>query len=122
MQKAGELTPSEQRWLRHLRRAEKQGVTLVDYARSAGVKVGSLYEARHTIARKGVQMRGAFSENSPRTSAEFITVQVEPSPVPAAGEPRCRLRHPSGWVLECTDWPTAAWVAQILGGGAHDTP
>jgi hypothetical protein len=56
MQKSRELTPSELRWLRHIRRALEQGVTLVDYARSAGVKVGSLYEARHSIARKGVEL------------------------------------------------------------------
>jgi hypothetical protein len=122
MQKSRELTPSEQRWLRHLRRAQEQGVTLVDYARSAGVKVGSLYEARHSLARKGVQVREAVAEVSPRKSGEFITVQVEPSAVPVAGEPVCRLRHPGGWIIECADWPVASWVAQIFGGGVHDTP
>lgn len=122
MQKSRELTPSEQRWLRHIRRAQEQGVTLVDYARSAGVKVGSLYEARHSIARKGVELRGAVAEVSPSQSGEFIAVHVEPSGMAVSGEPVCRLRHPRGWVIECSNWPTASWVAQVFGGGARDTP
>ena len=48
MQKSKELTPSEQRWLRHLRRTQEQGVTLVDYARPAGVKVGSRVDTIET--------------------------------------------------------------------------
>jgi hypothetical protein len=73
MSKSTELTPSEQRWLRHLRRAQERGVTWVDYARSAGVKVGSLYEARHRIARKGIPVRESIAE-IPRKSAEFVAV------------------------------------------------
>jgi hypothetical protein len=119
VQTSKELTQSERGWLEHLRRAQEQGLTLVDYAQSAGVKVGSLYEARRRIARRGVQR--PLGEIATRKVPEFITVQAEPS-VRVSAEPVCRVRHPGGWDIECTSWPPAAWVAELFGGGAHDTP
>lgn len=96
MQKIGELTPSEQRWLEHLQRAQGAGCHTGGLCRAAGVKVGSLYEARHTLARKGVRVPRAVARISPDKSRGFVTVQVEPSAAPVSGEAVCRLRHPHG--------------------------
>jgi hypothetical protein len=119
MQKSTELTPCEQGWLGHLRRAQEQGVSLVEYAQTAGVKVGSLYEARHSLRRKGVQLSAAAGTG--RKAPPFIAVQIaDQAPSPTAVV--CRLRHRLGWEIECGGWPPASWVVQIFGGGAHDTP
>lgn len=115
-----ELTTAERGWLEHLRRAEAQGVSLVDYARSAGIKVGSLYEARRTLRSKGDVVRGPSRAIAPNPPPQFIPVQV----IAAAStrmetkhtELVCRLRHPeTGWVIECSGYPELSWVRGLLG-------
>jgi hypothetical protein len=114
-----ELTTAQRGWLEHLRRAEAQDVSLVDYARAAGIKVGSLYEARRMLRSKGVVARGPSSAIAPSPPQQFIPVQV----IAAASnrmetkrtEPVCRLRHPeTGWVIECSGYPELSWVRGLL--------
>lgn len=113
-----ELTLSDRRWMEHLRRARDRGVTLVEYAREAGVKVGSLYEARRTLSRKAAARSVATSAVPVSAAEKFVPVHVIAA---APGEVRsaqavCRLRHPgSGWVIECASWPAASWVAGLAG-------
>src|ERR1700722_11449905 len=102
MQKSRECPPCEQGWLGHLRRVQEQGVTLVEYAQTVGVKVGSLYQARSSLRHKGVRLSAAAG--SARRAGRFIAVQVvarEPSPPQVV----CRLRHRLGWEIECDGWP-----------------
>ena len=49
-----ELTERQRFWLRHLRACEVSGQTSIDYARTHGLKVKSLYAARKALAEKGV--------------------------------------------------------------------
>lgn len=49
-----ELTERQRFWLRHLRACEVSGQTSIDYARTHGLKVKSLYSARKALAEKGV--------------------------------------------------------------------
>jgi hypothetical protein len=30
----------------------------------------------------------------------------------------CRLRHPSGWLIEYASWPEGAWLSEVF--EAHD--
>jgi hypothetical protein len=39
---------------------------------------------------------------------------------PLAPPPRCRLRHPSGWELECEGWPDPLWLRAVVEGGFED--
>lgn len=113
-----ELTASERGWREHLRRAQGQGVTLVEYARAAGVKVGSLYEARRTLRRKGAVRSGSRAAGTASSPAKFVAVQVMPAASTGvkSAEAVCRLRHPgSGWVIECASWPPASWITGLLG-------
>ena len=48
-----ELTERQRFWLRHLRACEVSGQTSIDYARTHGLKVKSLYSARKALAEKG---------------------------------------------------------------------
>ena len=32
---------------------------------------------------------------------------------PATG-PVCRLRHPSGWLIECEMWPDPRWLSGLM--------
>jgi len=109
------LTQTDRGWLEHLRRAQSQGVTLVEYARAARLKVGSLYEARRSLQRKGVRVpaANAIAAKEPKPH-EFVPVRVMPAAMSGAAAV-CRVRHASGWVIECTSWPDASWVSALLG-------
>jgi len=121
MARTKELTRTERGWLAHLRRAHAQGTTLVEYGRSAGVKVGSLYEAKRQFARKGIRLEDSSAGAPADQAGEFIAVRVAPAPVRSA-ELVCRLRHPSGWEIDCAIWPQAAWMVELFGGGPHAAP
>jgi hypothetical protein len=110
------LTGGERRYLDHAQRAQAQGLTLAQYCRVSGVSVQSLYNAKRELKRKGATGVGAPKSSEP---GDFIAVRVAHSPASAGGGAVCRLRAANGWVLECTDWPSASWIIECLGGGAH---
>ncbi len=56
----------------------------------------------------GISTNGAGSGTSP---AKFIAVSVTDS-VPAVV---CRVRHPTGWVIECASWPDPNWIKELAG-------
>jgi len=47
------LTERQQYWLKHLRACEAAGKTTIDYARTHGINVKTLYSARKALAEKG---------------------------------------------------------------------
>jgi len=49
----------------------------------------------------------------------FVGVRIAPAPGAAATGAACRIRHPSGWVIECASWPEASWMAALFAGGTH---
>ena len=108
------LTLREQEYLEHVRRAREQGVTLVRYCETAGLKVRTLYGIKRYLVRKGSLPRTLAPKKS--RQGKFVAVRVA---TPAAGghDPVCRIRHRSGWMIECGRWPEAAWVSQLLKGG-----
>jgi len=86
-----------------------------------GLDVGQLYDLRRRLVRKGAF--GALpprKPRKPRKTSAFVPVRVVPAAaVPCDSSIRCRVLHPSGWVLECDGLPPASWVAAVLTGGAH---
>jgi hypothetical protein len=115
------LSEREQQALEQMREAQGQGSTLKSYAEKMGLDVGQLYDLRRRLVRKGAfGVQPARKPRKSRKAGAFVPVRV----VPAAGVPcdtsiRCRVLHPSGWVLECDGLPPASWVAAVLTGGAH---
>lgn len=108
------LTPAEQRYLEYARAAESEGVKLARYYRSKGLSVYALYNIRRRLIRKGViaRARAPWSTRG-RKNQTFVPVRVT-KPVASSGNV-CRLRHPSGWVLECGSWPEASWMRSLTG-------
>jgi hypothetical protein len=118
------LTEREQQALEQMREAQAQGSTLKAYAAKIGQDVGQLYELRRRLVRKGAfgPLPPRKPKKSDKTSA-FVPVRVLPATsVPINSALRCRLLHPSGWVLECDGLPPASWIAAVLTGGAHAAP
>jgi hypothetical protein len=124
--KREELTAGERRYLEHVRQARTQGMGLSQYCRSVGLNPFSLYSMRRQMRRKGIlppvqQTERAARAKEPRGSAvpgRFLAVRVVEPAVPvsaAAAGLVCRLRHPSGWMIECGNWPESSWVSALVG-------
>lgn len=100
------LTDHQKQCLTHLDRAREQGMSLKAYADAEGLSVGSLYQAKSQLKKKGLLDHPVAPE------AEFVAVDVAPASGPAV----LRLRHPAGWELECSAWPPVEWLQQVLWG------
>jgi len=112
----GELTLGQQRLLERMQEAQNEGVSLSDYYRAHGLSMAMLYKVRRQLVQKGV----VPSARPQLTSGpeKFVQVRVQESPEGAeltVRGPVCRLRHPSGWLIECAMWPHPRWLLQLMG-------
>jgi hypothetical protein len=59
----------------------------------------------------------ADREVSADRGSKLVEVRIAPgmgkAERPMAGSV-CRLRHPSGWMIECGTWPEPRWLAGLL--------
>lgn len=102
------LTDKQRQALEHVERARSSGMRLSDYARAHGVGIRAIYDGMAALRRKGVLAPPASGAPS-----AFVAVRVE-SAIPSAGL-MCRLRM-GAVVIECAQWPPAAWVATLALG------
>lgn len=115
--KQAELTEREQAYLEHRRQAKEQGLTLTAYCQEQGLNVRSLYSVRRELVDKGVVPRTLAPRTKQTRPGKFVAVHVT-TPETNEAELVCRVRHPSGWMIECGRWPEAAWVSQLLKGAS----
>ncbi len=117
-----QLTDKQRQALEHVERARSSGMKLSDYARAQGVGVRAIYDSMVALRKKGVLTRPAASGRS-----AFVAVRVKPvlQPAPMSGISTsgliCRLRIGAA-VIECAQWPPAAWVAALATGRADAAP
>jgi DNA-binding CsgD family transcriptional regulator len=124
------LTQKERESVEHARQAQEQGLTLTQYAKTVGISIKALYQARRRVARKAALNTSGQIKSAARPSRTqtFVPVRVVPSGQESCdakvGSPTlsCRVTHPSGWTIECSTLPSAAWVAAIMAGGPHAAP
>ena len=114
------LTERERECLKHFRQARESRVSFAEYCRSSGLKANEWHAVRHGMVVKGLmppgQGGGAKKKPSRRKQAGFIPVRVESSGVVVASSAlACRVRHPSGCVIECVSWPDPGWLRGVLG-------
>ncbi len=107
------LTGAERSYLEHAERAQVQGQTLAEYCRQTGLSPHVLYSARRQLKAKGALAEAPKPRGMPKKPGQFITVSVGESA--RAGSLICRLRHPSGWVMECGSWPDPSWLKGLTG-------
>ena len=109
------LTPGERRFLERQQEADAEGVTLAEYYRSHGLSLAMLYSVRKQLVSKGVIPRGQVGRPPSKAATapgRFVAVQLAAPTVRGAS---CRLRSPSGWVIECDELPDPRWVAGLMG-------
>jgi hypothetical protein len=122
-----ELNEREVRVLEHLQKAQELDVTIAEYARSFDVDAKELYAIRQALIRKGALPRRSSDEDEDIVEAaepvrsDFVPVKVSLSHAPILGDTMCRIRHPSGVVIECASLPPAAWLMALL-TGARSVP
>ena len=111
---AENLTERERACLEHLRQAEELQVSFAEYCRGFQLNVNEWYGVKQSLMRKGVvpSSRPKGAEEGEEKGA-FVPVRVAPMPTvaPATG---CRIRHPSGWLIECASLPDAQWVSTLM--------
>ena len=110
------MTEKDKQILEHLEQAQRLDVPLTEYCHAYGVELKELYNGKAALVRRGIL------PGKPATPAEpagFVAVRVAPS-ARKSGDCVLRLTHPSGWVLECGQFPEASWMLTLLSGGAAD--
>lgn len=118
-----ELTAGERRFLEHARRAQREGLPLSEYCRSNGLSPYALYNMRRQLREKGILPPKSSPSAAPEQAAagplanRFVAVRVAEAPQAAPTSPAgmvCRLRHASGWLIECGAWPPSSWLREIV--------
>jgi hypothetical protein len=94
--------------------ARRDGVTLVAYARAKGLAIRELYDSLASLRRKGLLPR---SERKPGSKFVAVRVAAEASPR-TNGMAVCRIVSREGYVIECAQWPPAAWLASLAQSAA----
>jgi hypothetical protein len=97
--------------IEHVERAQSQGQTVAEYCRQAGLSPHALYSARRQLRKSGALPGSPKRRQARRKPEKFIAVKVT-DPVPAVV---CRMRHPTGWVIECASWPDPVWMKGLTG-------
>ena len=106
------MTEKERQILEHLEQAQRLDVPLTEYAQAYNVELKELYNGKAALVRKGIL---PSKPATPEEPAGFVAVRVAPSARKSAD---CvfRLTHPSGWILECGQFPEASWMLALLSG------
>jgi hypothetical protein len=116
------VTDKQRRAVEHMERARSEGIALSEYARAHGVSAREIYDAMAALRRKGV-----LPPAKPSSQSAFVAVRVKPAvhsaalPATPSGALICRLRLGAA-VIECAQWPPAAWVTALATGCADAAP
>jgi hypothetical protein len=107
------LNERERACLMHLRQAQELGVSFSRYCRERDLKFQQWAWVKRVLIRKGVI--GGRRRTGKGKAVGFAPVRVAP---PAAAATVCRIRHPSGWTIECASFPEVSWMSALMSGEA----
>ncbi len=109
------LNDRERACLVHLDEAKKLGVSFSRYCRDRQISFHQWTWIKRALVRKGVI--GVRRRAEPSKVADFVPVRIA-APV-VATTTVCRIRHPSGWTIECASYPEASWLLALMSGEAE---
>lgn len=108
-----ELSEKERACLKHDRQARTLGIGFAEYCRERDLKVNQWYWVRTGLIRRGIIAgHGKAEADKP---AGFAPVRITPS---ASQTTACRIHHPAGWVIECSSFPQAQWLSDLMSRSA----
>jgi hypothetical protein len=113
------LSDRERACLAHLEEAKRLGLSFSGYCREKELRMQQWAWIKRVLVRKGVIDGPRRTKKA--TPAAFVPVQMAPlatvTPPPATTV--CRIRHPSGWMIECASYPEVSWMSAVLSGEAR---
>jgi hypothetical protein len=113
----GALSERERACLTHLRQARELGVSFSQYCREKNLKMNQWTWIKRVLVRKGA-IDGSRRAGKTKP-AGFVPVRIAPAAAAAATTTTvCRIRHPSGWTIECASFPEASWMSALMSGEA----
>jgi len=115
----GKATQRDQGLIAHVRRAEARKESLTQYCQANGLNVQSMYNLRGRLARLELDRRLPPVPKKRKPVTPFVAVRVA-TPV-ASVAAACRLQV-KGWVIECANLPSPAWLAGLMAGDTHAVP
>ena len=114
------LSDLQRQALAHAERARSEGIKLSQHLRGQGIELRPMYDALAAARRKGV---AGAAISARRAVSPFVEVRMA-APMPAL--PRsaivCRVVIGGLAVIECGEWPAAAWLSSVLGSRADAAP
>lgn len=95
------LTAKQQEWIAHLEKAQRQGLSLQEYARRTDIKASSLY-----AARKWLRKIRPPAASQPVNFTEVCVAGMGP-------DDACVLHLAPGIRLQLTALPSPQWLAAV---------
>jgi hypothetical protein len=111
------LNERERACLGHLEQAKKLGVSFSRYCREKELSLHQWAWVKRVLVRKGVISERRRVEE-PKAAVGFASVRIAPAAATTATT-GCRIRHPSGWTIECASYPEVSWLLALLSGEAR---
>lgn len=110
------LSDRERACLAHLEEARKLGVSFSRYCREKQLSMHQWTWIKRALVRKGVISERRRVDRS--QAAGFVPVRIAPAATMATTTATtvCRIRHPSGWTIECASYPEVSWMSAVLSG------
>jgi hypothetical protein len=115
------LNERERACLGHLEQAKRLGVSFSRYCREKELSLHQWAWVKRVLVRKGVISERRRVEE-PKAVVGFAPVRVAPAAATmttTAAATGCRIRHPSGWTIECAGYPEVLWLSALLSGEAQ---
>ncbi|MGA9026104.1 MAG: hypothetical protein WB440_08630 [Steroidobacteraceae bacterium] len=112
------LSDRERACLAHLEEAKKLGVSFSQYCREKAMSMHQWTWIKRALVRKGVIAGARRPKSKP---AAFVPVRIAPvaTVTPSIATTVCRIRHPSGWMIECASYPDVSWMSAVMSGEAR---
>ncbi len=114
------LSERERACLAHMEEAKKLGLSFSRYCRDKELSMPQWRWVKRALVRKGVIKARRWSRRN--KSARFAPVRLVPTPVTPTttaatmAATACRIRHPSGWMIECAGLPATSWLTALVSG------
>jgi hypothetical protein len=111
------LNERERACLGHLEQAKRLGMSFSRYCREKDLSLHQWAWIKRVLVRKGV-----VSERRQKEGPEavgFAPVRIVPATATmptTAVSTGCRIRHPSGWTIECAGYPEVSWLSALMSG------
>jgi hypothetical protein len=114
------LNERERACLGHLEQAKKLGVSFSRYCREKELSLHQWAWVKRVLVRKGVIGERRRVEE-PKAVVGFAPVRIAPAAATlrTTAATGCRIRHPSGWTIECAGYPEVSWLLALMTGEAR---